>query len=169
MRFVLSLLFLSVFITSVVYAGKKHVHHEADLTLSVVQDQIRLELRAPSGSIYGFERVAKTPQEIEKRDTAAKAVVDRLPEWLLFANPQSCAITKQEVNPFEGGGGHGDFVARMDLKCQSNLSGSKVELRLYEVFPAVHRVQVSLNAESEGKLTQQSLVGRKVPLVISIP
>lgn len=130
-------------------AGKAHEHGVARLDVAVEPARLSFLLELPLDALVGFER--------EPRSDAERAAVDAALAKLrapgpLFGIDTAAGCTPGRVqlqSPALGLGGdaapkdgHADLEASIDFSCRDAQKAGFVEVRLFDAFPRLQRVEV---------------------------
>lgn len=120
-----------------------HVHGAAILNIAFDQQIGKLEFKSPAESIVGFEHEAKTPAEIQIKKTAIESFEKNISNYVQFESQLGCTFLKEKIdfeidsvsknqNSKNIKGQHSDFIAAFSVKCQNNLTGSKITFNFTE-------------------------------------
>lgn len=136
---VLILLFITLSISNA-FAGKKkeHRHHEAHVhgsaTLNIAFDNLKgkVEFKAASEGILGFEHEAKSEKDKKKlADTLAKFETS-INSMVKFESTLDCVISKEKIEN-QVNGHHVNFIANFNVECKKDLKGSKLTFDFSEI------------------------------------
>jgi hypothetical protein len=140
-------------------AAHAHVHGQAKLDVAMDGARIAIHLDSPLDSLLGFEHAPATLAQVD----AARAMVAKLrnPAALFVASPaaackatavkiESAAIppailaggTAMPVKP--GRGDHDDLDADFEFLCARPEALRQVEVRLFDAFPRLQRIDTQL-------------------------
>lgn len=147
-----------------------HVHGVATLDLAVEEGKLEVHLLSPLESLVGFEHAPRTEAEQEALRNMQKTLAR--PESLLVPTAAAhCSLASSAVdvkmrqdpaskeapsragNPVEE---HGELSARYVFRCQQAQAVKSVEVRLFETFPRLKRVDVRFagpRGQKAGRLT----------------
>jgi hypothetical protein len=141
-------------------ATEGHVHGEANLSVALEGTVLTLELSAPTHSLVGFEHTPQTGEE--------HAALERLIELLqqveaLFVptpeaecQPQAVRIESPVLDPEpetatrpiaetrQQPQAHAGLEAEFQFQCASPEVIGDIEVRLFDLFPAIKRLNVKL-------------------------
>lgn len=150
-------------------AGKAHEHGAGKLNLVQEGAAYTLELELPLDTLVGFERAPRTPAERQ----AAEAAMARLrdPAALFRIQPATAACTvsstalavpwlesPQAAETGQTSGDsrshtHADATATYTLQCQSQATPQRLEIKLFDAFPRLKRLDVqTVMAKGQGRL-----------------
>jgi hypothetical protein len=133
MKFILSTVLL--FSLSSFAKGKKvHRHHEAHVhggaILNIAVDQLKgkLEFRAASAGVVGFEHTAKSEKDKKTVSEAISTIEAKISQLIQFDSSLGCVFTKEKIElvPESESSSHSDFVAVFNITCTKSVVGSKV-------------------------------------------
>ncbi len=130
------------------FAGKKkeHRHHEAHVhggaTLSVAFEQLKgkIEFKAASEGVLGFEHEAKSEKDKKKLNETIQKFETSMASMIKFDESLGCVFTKDKVEmvpekeDHEGKdkdhdkhkGEHSDFIANFSVECKKEIKGTSV-------------------------------------------
>jgi hypothetical protein len=131
-----------------------HVHGAAKMQLAVDGNTLELELISPLDSLLGFEHAPRTG----KQRNAVHAMTEkfRKPESLFVptAAARCTAGPAQLTSPVTNGDmppkerkqedGHGELEAVITFRCESPSALKDLDVKLFEAFPQLHRLQVQI-------------------------
>ncbi len=180
-----SLVLWLVLASTVVYAGKKkeHRHHEAHVhggaTLSVAFDQLKgkVEFKAASEGVLGFEHEAKSEKDKKKlSDTIAKFEAS-ISSMIKFDDSAGCVFSKEKIEMLtekenhdekekdreEHKGEHSDFVASFAIDCKKEIKGTKVTFD-FAPFKGLKDIDVTLLVDD----LQKSIEVKRKPVTIDL-
>jgi hypothetical protein len=116
---------------------KSHVHGSAELSIAFEKQNGKIEFKAASDGVLGFEHAAKSQKE---KDILSKAIATFEKEISTFVQLEEslgCTITPNKVGIDNGDSNegsihhkaeHSDFVATYSVACKSEILGSKLVL-----------------------------------------
>jgi hypothetical protein len=132
-----------------------HVHGEATIDLALDGSQLTLTLEAPGMSFAGFEHAPRDGGERKTLDDTVAAL--KAPTgWLVLPPAAGCKLDEAKVVPHGFGGtyaaeqggdahdAHSDFDAAYRFTCITPAALRAFDLRLFERFPALHKLRVNL-------------------------
>jgi hypothetical protein len=111
----------------------EHRHHEAHVhgggTLSIAFDNFkgRIELKAASAGIVGFEHVAKSEKDKKALVEVTEKITKEISSMVKFDAKLECSIAKDKVE-MNHDGDHSDFIANFNVECKKSLLDSKLTL-----------------------------------------
>lgn len=128
-----------------------HVHGEATLNIAADGQLLLISLEAPGMSMLGFEHPARDDAE----RAAYQNTIDTLnapATWLALPEAAGCRLDTATVEPHGFGTAdaahtdqeHADFDASYRYICHAPLSMHALDVRLFERFPALHKINVDL-------------------------
>ncbi len=158
----------NIFITIIVLSSlafakekKEHRHHEAHVhggaTLNIAFDQWKgkVEFKAASAGVVGFEHLAKTEKD-KKTVTEAKTNMDaNIAKLIQFDSALGCVFTKEkiEIVPESDSSKHSDFVASFQVTCVKSVVGSKVTFD-FTSFKKIKDLDVTVLADTVQKTAE---------------
>ncbi|MFZ4404633.1 MAG: ZrgA family zinc uptake protein [Pseudobdellovibrionaceae bacterium] len=174
-----------VLVSTTVYAGKKneHRHHEAHVhggaTLSIAFDQLKgkVEFKAASEGVLGFEHEAKSEKDKKKlNDTIAKFETS-IGSMVKFDESAGCTFVKEKIEMAakkeendaeekehkEHKGEHSDFIANFSVDCKKDIKSTKVTFD-FSQFKGLKDLDVTLLV---GDL-QKSVEIKRKPVTIEL-
>lgn len=159
------LIFLALMIIAgTAYGGKghgAHVHGVGHLSLAFDGNKGKIQFEAPSEALFGFEHVAKSKKEIQKKEEGLKKLEEKISDMIIFEDSLKCLIKKDifEVNQVNN---HADVVAEFSVSCEKSIQGSSIEFNFQKVFSSLKKVKVDvlvneLQKSMEVKMNGESL------------
>lgn len=120
-----------------------HVHGAATLTMVLEGNELQLALQSAAFNIVGFEQAPKTSEQ--KQEVAL--ALDNLAQgtWFSVSNEANCEVQGSDANTDltePGYNGHGDFYANISLLCQSPARLHQLDLSLFNLTPALEKIDV---------------------------
>jgi hypothetical protein len=136
---------------------KEHRHHDAHVhgaaTLNIAFDQLqgKVEFKAASQGVLGFEHKAKSEKDKKKLNQMMTQFENEMGSMIQFDSSLGCVFTKEKVEMVsekeehdekEKGhdkdhdkhkGEHSDFVAEHKVVCQKDIKGSKLILDFSQI------------------------------------
>ena len=152
------------FAASPVHAASGHVHGVATLDVAVEGDRLMLDFVSPLENLIGFERAPRSDKEKE----AARRLKEQFqkPELLFVASAEAgCVRDSVAVDaPVLDGGkadkdGHAALTASISFKCQRVQALSGIEVKAFDAFPRLTRIDVQVAAarkQSAGRATPKN-------------
>jgi hypothetical protein len=149
-------------------AGKKktaHREHEAHVhggaTLAIAFDGFkgRLEFRAASEGVLGFEHEAKTDKD-KKTLADVQAKFEKASDLFQFDASLGCQISKDKITVHRQGK-HSDFVADYQVTCTKSPTKTKMQIDLSS-FPGLQDVDITVLTDS----SQQNIEAKQMPVTI---
>jgi hypothetical protein len=152
-----------------------HVHGEAHLNIGIDGQLLLVTLEAPGMSLLGYEH----PPHDDPERAAYRKTVDALnapASWLAGTDSAACELQSAEVAPHgfgadandhsknhdddeHGDHDHADFDASYRYRCHAPLALHVLDVRLFALFPALHKINVDLvlpDRQGSQVLTPQS-------------
>lgn len=152
-----------------------HEHGAATLEVAVDGDRIELHFESPLDNLLGFERAPRSEAERQ----AVRAMAQRLHRAgeLFVATPQAqCSVASTSLesgvlpaallaapgasapatSPGADADGHADLDANIVLRCAKPQALKGLQLRLFEAFPRLRRIDAQLatgTRQSAARLT----------------
>jgi hypothetical protein len=136
-----------------------HVHGVAALDVAVEGGKLELHLVSPLDSLVGFEHAPRTEAERSALRSLQKTLAR--PEALLVPTAAAhCSLASSSADvkmrqdpaskeassgagkPAPGADEHGELQARYAFRCQQPQALKSIEVRLFETFPRLKRVDV---------------------------
>jgi hypothetical protein len=133
-----------------------HVHGEATLNIGMDGALLLVSLEAPGMSLLGFEHPLHDDAE---RAAYNKALVTlKSAKWLSLPEGAACVLDSTDVLPHgfdlkgdaarpgekPGAHEHADFDATYRYTCHAPLALHDLDVRLFDAFPDLHKVNVEL-------------------------
>ncbi|WP_397599227.1 DUF2796 domain-containing protein [Silvanigrella sp.] len=165
----------SLFLLQNTYAHGAHNHGSAKINMGVQQKTATIQMEAPAVSMYGFEHEAKTEKDKQTVSEAVEKLKKNISQIVKLDSALGCTFSPNKIEPFvkdEDGdednmkdskaknkkleGEHGDFKAEFNIKCQKELTGSKVTFQFKPFFPNVKQIDaqvLSNSTQSASKIT----------------
>lgn len=141
---------LSAAIPTIAHAGRAHQHGVAGAEIAVDAGSLIVSLEVPLDDLVGFERAPRT--DAERQRVAQALVTLRDAAAVIRPDPAAgCSAGAAEiVSPVLGLGaaaqapsdGHADLQASWTLACRPGARPAWVELRFFEAFPRLQRIDV---------------------------
>ena len=141
---------LPAWLTNLAHAGRAHQHGVAAAEIAVDAGALIVSLEVPLDDLVGFERAPRTDAE---RQRVAQALAT-LRDAAAVIRPDPAAAcsagTTEITSPVLGLGaaaqapadGHADLHASWTLACRPGARPAWVELRFFEAFPRLQRIDV---------------------------
>lgn len=180
-----SIALMIVLVSTIVFAGKKHEHrhHEAHVhggaTLNIAFDQLngKVEFKAASEGVLGFEHEAKSENEKKKLSETLAKFENSIGSMIKFEESLGCTFAKDKigmVSEEEGQkatekghdkhkGEHSDFAANYTVVCKTEIKGSKLTID-FSQFKGVNDLDVTLLV---GDL-QKSVEVKRKPVTVEL-
>ena len=193
------ILFTLTLLTLTAFAEKKHEHrqHEAHVhgaaTLNIAFDQMvgKIEFKAASEGVLGFEHVAKSDKDKKTlNDAIAKFEVD-ISKMVQLDSSLNCTFTKEKIEMAKESetehakevaaekkseqkadkkhkahkveGEHSDFIANFNVTCKKPIVGSKLTVD-FTAFKNIKDLDVTVLADS----LQKSFEVKVKPVTIEL-
>ena len=138
-----------------------HVHGEATLNVGIDGQLLLVSLEAPGMSLLGYEH---PPRDEAERGAYQKtiATLNAPADWLVLPAAAGCTLDDAKVAPHGFGTGasdakpdddeedepagheHADFDTSYRYTCHAPLALHAFEVKLFERFPSLHKVNVDL-------------------------
>ncbi|MDX3774349.1 DUF2796 domain-containing protein [Chromatiaceae bacterium AAb-1] len=121
-----------------------HVHGVASITFILEGNEAQLALQAAAINVVGFEHKAVTTEQLQ--EIAAAIDIFNKAGWFSLNDDANCEITGADTstdlteNITEGT--HADFYANYQLLCQRPARLKQLQLELFNLLPALERVNV---------------------------
>ena len=150
-----------VFATRALATGP-HEHGAVKLDVAVEGNRVSLLLDSPLANLVGFERAPRTDAERQRVDSAIAALQAAATLFRVDAaagcTPGQVSLNASALEGQQAGAeaGHADIDASYAFKC-SRGAPAFIEVRLFEAFPAVQRVDVqfvTITAQAKRTLTR---------------
>jgi hypothetical protein len=153
----LILLFLGVMVVGSVNAKKNEAHVHGVATLQAVQHQntLQFDLDTPLDNLLGFEHVPRTEKQKQKVSQMLEKL--RRPDSMfIFTDKAQCVVGDVNIkSPVLGLGEvekdmkakndeHAGIEVAMTFRCRELKSLKEIEVKLFEMFPGMHRLNVQL-------------------------
>jgi hypothetical protein len=157
-------------VTFAVCAWAQHREHGAHVhgggTLAIAFDEMkgRVEFRAASAGVVGFEHEASTTKDKKTLQGVIAQFEKNIPQFVQFDSSLRCHFSKDKIGMVkeahhdqEESGEHSDFVADFDVTCVKSIAGSKITVD-FSSFSALKDLDITVlvgsmqkSAEAKGK------------------
>lgn len=143
----------SLFQSATLYAAP-HVHGEAELTIAMEAKLLQIQLIAPASDIVGFEHQATSPEQ-QQTLSDARDVLSEFTNVFVFTDGE-CEVTKIDIDTstlektkhdahehdkkHKHKHAHSNITATYDFKCEGLQALSTLNINVFDIFPAVSRV-----------------------------
>lgn len=134
-------------LTAPAWAGPAHQHGIARADLALDGAELTIALEMPLDSLLGFERAPRTPAERQAAQAALARLRDGAALWQPDAAAQ-CTLQAATVSapvleqPGAAAGEHADVDAEYRFRCAQPARLANVDVRLFEAFGRLERVDV---------------------------
>ncbi|MFZ4405106.1 MAG: ZrgA family zinc uptake protein [Pseudobdellovibrionaceae bacterium] len=146
MKLIISLVILLNFVSADACDEHEHRHHEAHVhgaaTLNVAFDQLqgKVEFKAASESVLGFEHDAKTAREKKKLSDTILKFEKEVSSLIQFDKSLECTFIKDKIDMVvektdcknkdhhKNHGQHSDFIANYNVVCKKDVKGTALKL-----------------------------------------
>lgn len=136
-----------------------HVHGHAVLTLVLEGNEMQLAFQSAAQSIVGFEHKPSTAEQ--KQEVAAAIEVFNQGEWFSFNNDANCELAMAEASTdlteLQANEGHADFYANYQLLCQRPSRLNELQLRIFELLPALQHMDIQWIINGQQGASQAAL------------
>ena len=142
--------------------GKKHVHGEGRLNVTIDKDNLTLSLELPLDAAVGFERKPKNEKEKIALDAAEKNLQEAGTLWVINSTA-GCQLLTAQVGLPKFDGDHADIDANYTYRCSNPADLKTVETALFKSFKRLYRIEVQhVGPKSQGatRLTPKNPVLR---------
>lgn len=154
-----TLLFLSLNLSA--KEKKEHRHHEAHVhggaALNIAFDQLKgkIEFRAASAGVVGFEHVAKSDKDKKTVSEIISHMDANIAKMIQFDSSLGCIFTKEKIEmvPESDSSAHSDFVAGFSVVCTKSVVGSKVTFD-FTSFKKIKDLDVTVLADAVQKTAE---------------
>lgn len=133
-----------------------HVHGAATLGIAFEKNIGKIEFKAPSESIYGFEHVAKSKKDKKIQSQALLTLKEKITEIITFSSDLKCLFAKEKIELIKEkheeknkaqSGEHSDVEAEFQVTCEKSPVGSQVIFNFQKHFPKLKDIDVQLLAD----------------------
>lgn len=118
-----------------------HVHGAASLNIAFDHMQGKLEFKAASMGLLGFEHEAKTEKDKKILSEAISNFENNISKLVKFEDALGCTFSKEKIemtaaadkpskkskHKHEHMAEHSDFIAHFTIQCQKEVKGSKIQ------------------------------------------
>ncbi|MCS4307044.1 hypothetical protein M2404_001369 [Rheinheimera pacifica] len=136
-----------------------HVHGHAVLTLVLEGNEMQLAFQSAAQSVVGFEHKPSTAEQ--KQEVAAAIEVFNQGEWFSFNNDANCELAMAEASTdlteLQANEGHADFYASYQLLCQRPARLNELNLRIFELLPALQHMDIQWIINGQQGASQAAL------------
>lgn len=132
---------------------KSHLHGQAELTIAFEQKRVEVNLITPADTLFGFEHVASSPDELTQV-ALSKKYLSKLNNIMKF-NDGKCQVNKVDIDLGVNGVNdhhhahqhektnlHSEVEVNFQLNCQSPKSITAASVTLFEQYPSLKKVHV---------------------------
>lgn len=136
-----------------------HKHGSGTLGIAFEEAKGRLELKAPSESIIGFEYIAQKEKDKKTQESQLAKLEASISEMVSFESALKCVVSKNkiEIVKDEQEANHSDTLAVFDVVCEKAPIGSKITFNIQKFFPKLQDLDVQIIAGN----VQKSVEARK--------
>lgn len=140
------------------HAAGAHVHGVAKMLVAMEGNNLQIELISPLDNLVGFERAPRN----DKERKAVQKMMDQLndPQALIVPTAAAkCTHSKTEIDaPIlqsksetehvhdKNDGKHAEMEAILSFQCADPSALKSIEVRLFEAFPNLQRIQAEVAA-----------------------
>lgn len=152
------------------HGSKAHVHGNAEMQVVVDGDAVEIALQSPLNSLVGFEHAPRN----EKQRKALQAMEQRFHSPALLFVPTAAAQCQSQpvelITPFkleatsksQPQNEHAELEASIRFQCANPAALKGMEVRLFEAFPKLHRIDVQMITGSGQAATRLTPKRRKL-------
>ncbi len=123
---------------------KSHEHGLVSLEMAVEADQIEVSLDGPMESFLGFEHAIKSKADQKAWDLAKNNWTNNFFEIFKFDPKIKCEQISSDFKSEDEKAGHADLIASKKIKCNANLKGQKVSIRIKKFFKHMDKIKLEL-------------------------
>lgn len=131
-------------------ASDMHRHGAGQLDIVIEADAVMIEVQIPAADVVGFENEPRTPEE-ESAVRKARETLELGDRLFDFPAGAHCRLETAEVDRRAIDGQraavkdtHGDFDARYLFRCERPSRVSRIDVQIFEHFPAVRELQARI-------------------------
>lgn len=156
-------------VTNFAFAKKEHRHHEAHVhgsaQLHIAFDNLvgKLEFKAASEGVVGFEHKAKSDKDKKTLEEVISKFESSISQMVAFEPKAECAFMKEKVEMVTESGNHSDFIASYQVTCKQNLFGSNLTVD-FTKFKKIKDLDVVIMVND----LQKSVEVKKKPVTIEL-
>ncbi len=160
----MKILFLFLFLTSIVFASKSskslsaHTHGLVGVDMAVEGSELLVLLTSPSVNIIGFEHKPKNQKQIKKIADAKKNWIENFSDLISFDGIKKCKEKKISWKQEFSGGSHSEIKAEMHIDCPFKLAGKKVEIKLKEKYSKIDQIHFQLIREDGTAINEKKTI-----------
>ncbi len=181
-----------VLASTVVYAGKKkeHRHHEAHVhggaNLNIAFDGLKgkIEFKAASEGVIGFEHEAKSEEDKKKLNEAITKFEGSIGTLVKFDESAGCVFVKEKIEMVaekeehhakeekheDHEGEHSDFIANFNVTCQKDIKQSSLEID-FNSISGINDLDVTvlvgdLQKSAETKRNKKTKMMKKISILL---
>jgi uncharacterized protein YfcZ (UPF0381/DUF406 family) len=140
------------------FGHKAHTHGVARLNLAIDGDSVEIGFATPLINLISFERAPKNDKEREEARRTA-ALLQDADNLFVFPSDAECSLKNlrleseaiaSELNPAHGKDAHetksdhNDLDAEFVFICQNPAALNQIEVRLFQAFPKMKRIEAEL-------------------------
>ena len=150
------------------FAHKAHAHGAAKLNVVIDGDDVTIALETPLINLISFERAPRNDKEREEAKSMA-AVLQNAEALFLFPQDAQCRLKSVQLEasaiaaelgaaaakkPRAAKDDHNDLDAEFSFTCQNSAALNQIEVRLFQPFPQMKRLDASLVTPKRQKATR---------------
>lgn len=120
-----------------------HVHGEAQLSVAFDGLVGKMDFRAPTEAIYGFEHVPKTEKEKTAVDESLKMFESHVDSMVQFPVGLNCRFAKEKLEVTRKGK-HADLIGLFGIECEKSPAGSSLSIGFHEHFQKIKVLKVTI-------------------------
>lgn len=140
-----------------------HSHGAGKISLAFDGKKGRIEIKAPTESIYGFEHEAKSKADKKKKEDGLLKLEKQISDMIVFNAELKCEIRKDifEVVQKEN---HADVEAEFNVTCEKPVAGSTIVFNVQKVFPRFKDADIDALVDSVQKSVEAKQNGTELEL-----
>jgi hypothetical protein len=136
------------------FGHKAHTHGVAKLNLAVEGDTVEIGFETPLINLISFERAPKNDKEREEA-RKMESILKNPHTLFLFPEDAQCSLKTSRLESVaiahepdnekhSHETEHADLDAEFVFTCQNPLALNRIEVRLFQAFPAMKRIEATL-------------------------
>lgn len=140
-----------------------HSHGAGKISIAFDGKRGKIEIHAPTESIYGFEHQAKSAADKKRKEEGMAKLEKQIGDMIAFKADLKCEI-KKDIFEIEQEDRHANLDAEFSVTCQEAPAGSTVVFNVQKIFPRFKEAQVEVLVDSVQKSLKVQKNGTELEL-----